>query len=383
MRTKALLLMAAGAALGLLHPLAKAQGFDSGSDGSMGALDVRSNTVLALPPDGIFRFTTVTIAGGTTLTFTPNALNTPVYLLATGDVTIDGAIDASGSAGTAVAGGKGGPGGFDGGPPGLAGSSPGDGKGPGGGKGGGQGLDDASAGAGSYLNLPLDVSLNDGVPYGSPLLVPLLGGSGGGGETNGLGGGGGGGAIAIASNTRIALSFNGTLVAKGGSADFNSGSGGAVRLVAPLVEGNGLIDLTANRGAYGRFRVDSIDRTHIQFRLQGSASGQLSVGGFMTVFPPGNPRLDILEAAGTTIPEGTNAPVLINLPFGSDTNRTVTVQARNFNEVVPIEVVLTPDTGPSTVVPANIDNAAVNPATVAVPVGFPVNTPVAVQVWRR
>jgi hypothetical protein len=61
----------------------------------------------------------------------------------------------------------------------------------------------------------------------------------------------------------------------------------------------------------------------------------------------------------------------------------VTVQARNFNAIVPIELVLTPDTGPSVKVLAQINNVAANPATVMVPVGFPVNTPVAVNAWRR
>jgi len=45
--------------------------------------------------------------------------------------------------------------------------------------------------------------------------------------------------------------------------------------------------------------------------------------------------------------------------------------------------VLTPDTGPSVKVLAQINNVAANPATVMVPVGFPVNTPVAVNAWRR
>jgi hypothetical protein len=140
------------------------------------------------------------------------------------------------------------------------------------------------------------------------LLVPLLGGSGGGGQTDGFGGSGGGGAILIAANTRISLSFDSSVRARGGlsNGSFNEGSGGAVRFVAPLVQGNGEIDLTGgNRGAAGRLRVDTIDRTQIQFRTPGVA-GALSVGGFLTVFPPNNPRLDIIAAAGTTIPEGTN-----------------------------------------------------------------------------
>ena len=377
-------LLTAVIALGFSAACASAQGFDSGSDGSLGALNVTSNQTIALPPDGVLRYTTVNVAAGATLTFAPNALNTPVYLLATGDVIIDGIIDVSGGNGTSVIGGRGGPGGFDGGPPGVAGALPGDGKGPGAGKAGTGGFGAASAGGAAFLDVPIDPSANDGVPYGSPLLVPIIGGSGGGGESNGVGGGGGGGAIVIASNTRIAISFNALVKARGGLADFNEGSGGGVRFVAPLVQGDGQIDVGGgNRGANGRVRVDSIDKTQIQLRMTPNRANTLSIGAFMTVFPPGNPRLDIISAAGTQIPEGTNMPVLVNLPFGSDTNRTVIVQARNFNAVLPIEVVLTPDSGPGTVVQANIDNAAANPATVTVPVGFPINTPVAVHVWRK
>ena len=149
MKTKSLLLIGTAMVCVFSAPAVFAQGFDSGSDGSMGALLVTSNTTLALPPDGVFRFTTITVASGTALNFTPNALNTPVYLLATGDVAISGTIDVSGSAGSNVAGGRGGPGGFDGGLPGLAGTPAGDGKGPGAGKAGGIGFDDASAGAAS------------------------------------------------------------------------------------------------------------------------------------------------------------------------------------------------------------------------------------------
>ena len=103
----------------------------------------------------------------------------------------------------------------------------------------------------------------------------------------------------------------------------------------------------------------------------------------MTVFPPGNPRLDIITAAGTVIPEGTNAPVTVTVPFGSDPNRTVVVQARNMGADVPIEVVLTPHIGPSIKILTNINNTAANPASVTVPVTFPINTPVAVNAWIR
>jgi hypothetical protein len=44
------------------------------------------NTILQLPSDGVFNFTTVDIPAGVTVTFSKNTTNTPVYILATGDV---------------------------------------------------------------------------------------------------------------------------------------------------------------------------------------------------------------------------------------------------------------------------------------------------------
>ena len=103
----------------------------------------------------------------------------------------------------------------------------------------------------------------------------------------------------------------------------------------------------------------------------------------MVVFPPNNPRLDILQAAGRTIPEGTNGPVFVELPFGANTNQTITVQARNFSTNVAIRVVLTPAAGDPISYDTNINNTASNPAQVVVPVGIPINTVVAVNAWTR
>src|ERR1039457_6385202 len=68
---------------------------NSGSDGSYGPLNITTYTTLALPTNGIFNCSTIYIATNATLRFTPNALNTPVYLLATNDVMINGTIDRS------------------------------------------------------------------------------------------------------------------------------------------------------------------------------------------------------------------------------------------------------------------------------------------------
>jgi hypothetical protein len=192
----------------------------------------------------------------------------------------------------------------------------------------------------------------------------------------------------IASTTRINVS--GSIVARGGGDSIpaihhRNGSGGGIRLLAPVVSGGGIINVQSgsavypNYGGLGRIRIDTIDRTALQFNFQGPAS----VGAFMAVFPNPLPRLDILQAADTNIPEGNSAPVQVQLPFGSSTNRTVTIQARDFNAEVPINVVLTPDTGRPQVYSVTITNIAANPATITVPVTLPVNTLVTVNAWTR
>lgn len=63
-------------------------GFVSGSTGADGTFAPAANTELQLPPDGVFNYTTVNIPDGVTVTFKRNAANTPVYILATGNVTM-------------------------------------------------------------------------------------------------------------------------------------------------------------------------------------------------------------------------------------------------------------------------------------------------------
>src|SRR5262245_44357115 len=332
---------------------AGAQTFDSGSDGSYGPLNVTSNTTLNLPPDGIFKCTTISVANNVTLKFNRNPLNTPVYLLATGAITINGIIDVTGGNGTAVFGGLGGPGAFDGGNPGQGSNHAGAGLGPGGRRPGAIGSGIASAGPGSYGSLASLASTNKGSTYGSPLLVPLLGGSGGGGQEAGGGGGGGGGAILAASNIRIDLP--GYINAAGGLGGYNDGSGGAIRLVAPIIAGNGALNVNGNYGGSGRIRLDTFDRHLANFTYNPGPTA-VSSGTLMAVFPCPLPQLDIVEAAGTTIPVGTAAPVVVQLPFGSTTNRTVTVRAQDFKAVVPVAVVLTPEQGNPLVYTNLIDN---------------------------
>ncbi len=300
MRTSAKAIALAFAAGACFAPFGAAA-FDSGSSGADGAFSPTVNTTVDLPPSGIFNFTSVNIPTGVTVTFRKNTTNTPVVILASGNVTIAGAIDLSGSGGNpvgAAAGGNlgddgapgvGGPGGFDGGRGGLGGQSApantvtnraGFGLGPGGGGGGVTflfancfGRTQLSGGAGggfgaasssprgafscsgiTYEGTPV------GAAYGSSGLLPLIGGSGGGGggggtSSPGAGGGGGGGAILIASSGTV--SVTGSITAnggKGGDSDMASntifgsggggGAGGAIRIVATTISGNGAINAT-------------------------------------------------------------------------------------------------------------------------------------------
>ncbi len=275
-----------------LMPVSSLAAFNSGSTGVLGAFNPTSNTVVDLPPDGILHYTTVNIPTGVTVTFKKNQTNTPAVILASGDVTITGTIDISGT-GAAHVGpthdgvladdgnpGLGGPGGYDGGWGGRPGSSSaayagGAGLGPGGGRpgqqaggyqtgGGGGGFGAGGTGSTYSRNNNNSVVGQGGASYGSSLLLPLLGGSGGGGGAgggvyHGTGGGGGGGAILIASSGTVAVA--GTIKANGGGGGNNAaasgyggtgggGSGGAIRIVATKIAGNGAIEAKAG-GVYG------------------------------------------------------------------------------------------------------------------------------------
>jgi hypothetical protein len=365
-------------------PALLAQSFDAGSDGSLGDVVIDASTTIDLPPDGKLHYRSLTVAGGVRVTFRKNVRNTPVFILAQSDVVINGILDVSGTPQPSgiPTGGSGGPGGFDGGKPGFGELLPGNGYGPGAGRFGDSSCDgNTGAGGGAYGSRPnLPVM---GPTYGNALLIPLVGGSGGGGTFGqpGAGGGGGGGAILIASSTRVAVEGAVEAFGGGGTVCLNSGSGGAIRLVAPKVEGGGRIDVRPNgNGGAGRTRIDTIDRSNIRFSF--IPANVVTVGGNLLTFPSVLSRLDTIEVATNAIPVG-SGPVTITLPFGSTPDRTVKIQARDFGRVVPISVVLTPDSGEPKIFDAEIDNTITNPAVLAVPVTFPVNTLVTVHCWTR
>ncbi|MCB9678015.1 MAG: hypothetical protein H6737_23145 [Alphaproteobacteria bacterium] len=381
--------------------------YASGSTGADGAIFVGTGTSLELPlpADGVLNATTVTVEAGGTLTFTPNAQNTPVFLLATGDVQIDGLVSVNGSDGTETAGGEGGPGGFRGGQPGF-------GVGPGrltGGAGFGPGGVRSEQGPSLLTVVPLGTCLasasgghlSGGTAVGSaragagfpvsaaPQGFPMLGGSGGGGmysynisaatnpELN-CGGGGGAGAIQIASSTRITV--DGAIEAHGGGVDAtcaakapahqfcNYGSDGRIRLVAPLVDGTGTVS-AANPAGFagpGSVRIDTLRPTVDPAGLTvQAASGGAYLGYILTTFPvgPETPRVVIESFNGSAltaddsaqfvvVPNGTANPVPVTLrvdDFGNRDAWTLVVSGTEKQGVAAF-------TGSCTVANASVDN---------------------------
>jgi len=82
--------------IGLAMMPVLAQAFVSGSTGADGDFAPTVNTQVVLPPSGILNYGTVNIPAGVTVTFKKNATNTPVVILASGNVTIAGSIGVSG-----------------------------------------------------------------------------------------------------------------------------------------------------------------------------------------------------------------------------------------------------------------------------------------------
>jgi len=336
-----------GACLVLCAGLVEAQTFSSGSTGALGAFAPVANTVVTLPPDGVLNYTTVTIPAGVTVTFNKNAANTPVTMLASGDVTVAGTINANGANGTGGSGAGpvispgalGGPGGF----PGGAGAA----------RGGGT---PAAAGQGPGGGIAGSIGNNNG-NYGAPgsfvSLIPMLGGSGGGGgdtfavsgqSQSGGSGGGGGGAIVIASSTKITVT--GTITANGGLAlncagvpQAGLGSGGAVRLVAPEVTGGGTLQalggvLGCTSAGNGRIRLEAFTLT-FNGTTSPTASTSPAPGPVTAASTPALtnvPALSISSVGGMampSIPTGSYSTADVSLPGGTTNPVPVIVTAMN------------------------------------------------------
>jgi len=284
-----------------------------GATGTYGPINITADTTLLVPVDGVFQVTTLTVASGATLRFTPNARNTAITIVATGNVTINGTIDISGSPGVAGSAGAGGPGGGSGAPPALfqdrrsfdpffprAGDRTYGGVG----------------GAGSYANLGTSCTLL------------------------GSGGGGGGGAIIIISNTRIqATQAGATIDASGKSASSvrptnpmnmslcagqvaSGGRDGRIGLSAPTIETPSLTLIGAN------FKLEGINLigSPPQARSSSFLPSALGLDPTLEAFVPNNLTARIVSVDGTAFPVGTES-VTFTLPTAATSATVVTTVA--------------------------------------------------------
>ena len=293
-----------------------AQVFNSGSTGADGALDFTgtpAGTIIDFDPttfnppldpegDSIYHFTTITLPADVTLNLRADkAGSAPLHWLATGAVIIDGTLDLSGDQGhgpsaaiqriPAIPG----PGGFAGG---IGGKIPNLSAQAGFGPGAGcpSSPTNAFGGSGGHVSTADQINCVGGLSYGNGFLLPLIGGSGGagGGGTlnNAAGGGAGGGAILISSS--VSITVTGNVTANGGArgaSPAGSGSGGAIRLVAPIIDGNGVLSAASGGlgGTGGGGTSASIGRVLVE-TLQNTFTGQ-TTGDVRAVTLPPNPIL--------------------------------------------------------------------------------------------
>ncbi len=289
--------------------------FNSGSDGSDGAfnpapsieidLDLAATGTWDMPSPVagqgvydpqqwavVFKYTTIDIPAGITVTFKNHRSGAPVVWLAQGDVIILGAVNLSGERGhhsnESPYFSEGGPGAFGG-----ARISNSGGFGPAGGE---TSLFDGFCG--NYVGR-----------YGNDEILPLIGGSGGSRSTQNptSGGGAGGGAILIGSSTRIIIGGFQAISADGGSSDHpnSKGSGGAIRLIGDTVEGLG--GMSASQGGYswpcdqtiqGRIRIEADLLSYV-----GSTIPSYTFGPPGPIFLPINaPTLTVTTVAATQVP---------------------------------------------------------------------------------
>jgi hypothetical protein len=335
---------------------------NSGSNGSDGAFNPTANITITMTdhPNGIYQYTSVSIPSGVTVTFIPNANNSPVTWLVQSNCEIDGIVNLSGQNGGQPAGGVGGPGGWRGGT-GIPTISGGQGPGAGLGQSNGGNASYATLGSGPYSNTWGQVPVPGSV-YGNSFLIPILGGSGGGGSSgSSAGGGGGGGAILIAASGTITV--NGTVNANGGNSASSGnwtptqwgggGSGGAVRFVASKIIGVGSVSTLgggswSGGGGSGWVRFDSYEND-----FAGQIGGSFTQGIQPLIIPTAGqlPQLNVISVGGVPVsasPTGVlstpdavlsaqqNNPIPIvvscaNLPL--NTPITVSVQPANGSSV--------------------------------------------------
>ena len=345
----------------------------------------------------VFKYSSVTVAAGKTLTFKNHPSRAPVVWLVSGNVTIDGTVSLDGKNNSTnllpldLA--EPGPGGFRGGA-GSASPAPfgGAGFGPGGGL-----MSGGFGGAGAY-GVAISNHTYGGTPYGNPSLIPLIGGSGGAGDqrtTNRFGGGGGGGAILIAATGTVMI--GGELRANGGtvtaSSDGGGGSGGGIRVVCDLLTGSGKILTLGGDGAYqldgssGRVRLERVTNSGSLAITPDPSIVPLASGASALLWPPAEaPEVKVVSIGGTAAPADPRASfgsAGADVALAQAATTQVVVETRNVEQASQVQVRLTKrstqagDSDVARIVDATVsEQISANPlvlrwtATVPVTVGY-------------
>jgi|ERR1041385_952191 hypothetical protein len=333
-----------------------------GADGSDGALIVTASTNIDLSlavtgvwsnnnagnagkgiydPDKwavVFKYTSVSIASGATVTFSNHLTHAPVVWLVSSNVTIDGTLSLDGqpSPGSAFVNPEPGPGGFRGGA--YDNSAYGLGQGPGYGPGG------VSADRGSYSTYH---------SYGNARIVPLIGGSGGG------PGGGGGGAILMAASGDITV--NGLCRANNSSGGY-PGSGGAIRCIANQISGAGRFDTTAYYP--GRVRIET---TLLSPTITTDPPTVAAPPTPVVLWPDAAaPTVKVVSVAGLNVPPDPKAsmtPPFADLTLENKNAVTIMLQTQNFSTNGTVNVYIKPHNTSQSILPATYVSGNASNAT--------------------
>jgi hypothetical protein len=351
----------------------------------------------------VFKYTTVNIPAGVTVTFRNHPTRASVVWLVQGDVTISGTIDLRGATGhsrleiRSLA--EPGPGGFRGGHGANISTSASTGLGPGGAALGDEHCGGTGGSYGSQGEVGDSGGSAPGPTYGNPGVLPLVGGSGGTGGTGGElgnGGGGGGGAILIASSTTITL--NGQINADGGAGGISNqgwedcgggGSGGAMRLVADSIVGEGELraigglgpggypyNNAGGSGGAGRIRVEA---NQLSLSDPGNPAYVEGLPTEPATLWPGvsAPTVRVTSIGGVAVPDDPQAS--FEFPYGdvalaTPEAVTLTIEATNLPTTSTVTVRVAPRSGQDVIVPATFvsgdDQASIWEGAVQLSQGF-------------
>lgn len=356
------------------------------SDGSDGALVISNNTVIDLSqavtgnwtnnntanagkgiydPNKwavVFKYSSVNISNGATLTFTNHPTHAPAVWLVSGDVANNGEISLDGQytslnqTNTAEPG----PGGFRGGTSVMSGFGPG----------------------GGYNNYGYYSSPTYG--YGNQQIVPLIGGSGAGANNLGSYSAGGGGAILIASSGTI--NINGSVHANAGYyysgyGGVYYGAGGAIRLIAGQLSGNGSIAVSGSDP--GRFRLEATNIGNFHISIPGNGNPlDVVVSPFpLTIWPAANsPTVQVMTIsnvnANLTAPVEPKAALGAgqdDLAIATSTAVTIGLHTSNFPTNGTVNVYIKSLYNGQTVLPASWVSGNSNSANWQLVTTLPVN----------